>query len=293
MALKSIAPLLLLASLAVGTLPALAATPASTAGKSLSKVTPDPAQQIRELARLFRQGDLAALVDTALPPTAVEALRLGYELAQLQPISVEDELKFAEHMERTTGPYAVEELMAKIEPELVKARPQLPGAVMLGFGAIQMAITSPESELSDEQREMIRLAVPSLQNWIASTDVLSSDTMRQAITLLVDAARASGIDSVEQLRTLSLDQMLGHGDRMLAAAKSATRLYGIDLDSVADSMQVDVLEQNGDAAKVRIAVTLLGARLFADQELRLIDGRWYPKHVAARVAHRHTVEIEG
>jgi hypothetical protein len=294
MKLKSLAPLALLASLAVGSAPAFAepASPSSAAAAA-SKIAPNPAQHIHELARLFRQGDFAALLETAIPPTSMEELRLGYELAQLQPISDEDRLEFAEKVEQATGPYAVDVLMARIEPELEKARPQLPGAVMLGFGAIQMAITSPDSKLTDEQREMIRLAVPHLQTWIGSTDVLSSETMRQAITLLVDAARQTGIDSLEELQTIPLDQMLAHGDRMLAAAKRATRLYGIDLDAAADSLHVDVLEQNGDAAKVRISATLLGARLFADHDLRLVEGRWYPKHAAGRVGHRHHVEIDG
>lgn len=293
MALKSLLPLMLVAGLAVGSTPALAAVSDPAAASAQAKAAPDPAQHIRQLARLFRQGDLAAMAETALPPSSMEELRLGIELAQLQPISDEDRLEFAEKLERATGPYAVDDLMAQIEPELEKARPQLPGAVMLGFGAIQMAITSPDSKLTDEQREMIRLAVPNLQNWIARTDVLSSETMRQALTLMVDAARQTGIDSLEEIRTLSFDQMLGHGNRMLAAAKSAVRLYGIDLDAVADSLQVDVLEQEGDAATVRTTVTLLGARLFADHDLRLIDGRWYPKHAAARVEHRHTVEVDG
>ena len=293
MTLKSLTTLLLLGGLVVGSTPALAAAAAPAVTSTQAKAAPDPAQQIRELARLFRQGDLVALAETALPPSSMEELRLGIELAQLQPISDEDRLEFAEKLERATGPYAVDDLMAQIEPELEKARPQLPGAVMLGFGAIHMAITSPDSELTDEQREMIRLAVPNLQNWIASTDVLSSKTMRQALTLLVDAARQTGIDNLEDLRTLSFDQMLGHGNRMLAAGKSAVRLYGIDLDAVADSLQVDVLEQDGDAAKVRTTFTLLGARLFADHELRLIGGRWYPKHAAARVEHQETVKIEG
>ena len=65
------------------------------------------------------------------------------------------------------------------------------------------------------------------------------------------------------------------------------QLYGIDLDAVVDSMQVDVLENDGQVARVRTTVTLFGAPVWHEHELVLVEGRWYGKHAAIAFDHDH------
>ncbi len=241
---------------------------------------PDPAVQVREWARLFRASDVAGLARALVPPSRWEEARLAYELKQLDPISDHDRAEYADKIEMITAPDAVDLLMFEIEPELEKARVQFPGAMLMAFGAMHVALNSPDSDLTEEQREMLQKVVPGIQTWASTTDFLSSDTMRQALTLVTDAARRAGIDDLDQLKALPLDAALDRASPMLAATKQAVRLYGIDLDAIADSLHVDVLGIDGETARIRATVMLFGAPVWAEHELVLVEGRWYGKHNA-------------
>ena len=244
---------------------------------------PDPATQIENWARLFRAGNVSALAQALVPPSKWDKLRRTYELKRLEPTSAEDRAEFTEKLEQVLAPDAVDRYMAEIEPELEKARPQAAGAMLMAFGAMQLAVTSPESKLSDEQRAVLQAALPGVQEWASGTDFLSSDTMRQALTLLTDAARRTGLTDLDQIKALPLEGVLDRVTPLLAAAKQAVRLYGLDLDTVADSLQVDVLEIDGVRARVRTTVTLFGAPVWHEHELQLVEGRWYGKDAVIQV----------
>ena len=286
---------LLIGGLIGATAPLQAKESPQAAQRTASTTAPDPAQQIEELARLFRAGDLPALARAVVPPTQWERLKLVYELKRMEPISDEDRAEFAEKLARVTAPDAVDSLMVEIEPELEKARPQVPGALLMGFGAMQLAVASPESDLTEDQRAVLQGALPGIQHWASSTDFLSSATMRDALTLLTDAARRAGVQNLDQLMALPLEEVLHRGGTVLAAAKDAVRLYGIDLDAVADSLQVDVLSIDGDTARVRTTITLFDAPVWAEHDLVLVEGRWYGKQAAIQwTEHDHDDEnVEG
>src|SRR5699024_1173074 len=103
-----------------------------------ASAVPDPAQQVRETARLLRGNDLAGLVRALVPPAQLQVLRGAYEVKRNEPTTPEDRAEFAEKFGKLTAPDAVDKLMAEIEPKLIEARPQAPGAIMMGLGALQV-----------------------------------------------------------------------------------------------------------------------------------------------------------
>lgn len=157
---------------------------------------------------------------------------------------------------------------------------------MMGIGAAQMALASPDAELTEEQRATLRAALPGIQEWVITTDFLSSDTARQALTLIADAARATGVSNLDQLKMLSFEEVLAKAGNLLAASKRAVRLYGLDIDAILASTQVEVLEIAGTTARVRTTVGAFDAPLSKEIELVLIDGRWYGKDATDKV-HFH------
>lgn len=260
--------------------------------QAASVVAPNPAAQVEELARLFRAGDLTGLAQAMVPPSQWEEMRTAYEISRQQPISDEERARFEEKFARVVAPDAVDRLMAEIEPKLVEARPQAPGALLMAFGAMQVAIASPDSDLTDDQRAALQAAFPGIQAWAGSTDFLSSQVMRDALTLVTSAARNTGITSIDQLKALPLEAALDRAGTVFAAAKDAVRLYGIDLDAIADSLQVEVLDLNGDAARVRTTVTVFDAPISLEHDLLLVEGRWYGKDAIVHVHDGHDVDIE-
>lgn len=253
---------------------ATAATPAVTVAATNA---PDPAAHIENLARLFRAGDVVALARAAVPPSKWEEIRTRYEIARQEPIDADDREEFAEKVAKFTAPDAVDQLMAEIEPKLEEARPQYGGALLMAFGAMQMAVSSKDSDLTDEQRAQLEMALPGIMGWASNTDFLSSATMRDALTLLTDAARGTGLTSIEQVKALPLEGVLQRAAPIFTAAKDAVRLYGIDVDAIVDTLQVEVLEIDGATAKVRTTITVFDTPVWGDHELVLVEGRWYGK----------------
>lgn len=275
--------------LAPQTLPAQ--TPTTVAMSAVAAA--DPSVQLQDLVRQFRSNDLAAIVRGSLPPAHYQTLLDKYEEARSKPISDKDRADFAEGLQKLIAADAVDQLMAEIEPKMRERAVQSEGMILMGLGAMNMAVTSPDSDLTEEQRAMLKRALPGIEAWVIETDFFSVDTLRQALTLVADAARRTGISDLDQIRMLSFEQLLTHGGRLLGAGKQAVKLYGIDLDAIVSTARMEVLEVEGDEARVRTTVTVFDAPLHFEQSLVLVEGRWYTKE-AARDWNRHVhIEFDG
>lgn len=275
--MRGIALSLLIAGLLGAATPVLAQTPVESA-RRVAVAAPDPAVQVLEVARLLRGNDLAGLIQATVPPEAYEKMRAEYELGRVRPISDKDRAKFAEEFAKFTAPDSVDRLMAEIEPKLVEARPKLPAALMMGLGAAQMAVLSEDSDLSADQRASLQQALPALQQWLTTTDFLSSESARQALSVVAEAVRGTGIQSIDELRRLSFEQALAKADAVLAAGKQALQVYGLDVNAIADSIRVEVLSIEGSTARVRTTFTVFNAPVSSEHELVLLNGRWYGRH---------------
>lgn len=275
--------------LAPQTLPAQ--TPTTVAMSAVAAA--DPSVQLQDLVRQFRSNDLAAIVRGSLPPAHYQTLLDKYEEARSKPISDKDRAEFAEGLQKLIAPDAVDQLMAEIEPKMRERAVQSEGMILMGLGAMNMAVTSPDSDLTEEQRAMLKRALPGIEAWVIETDFFSVDTLRQALTLVADAARRTGISDLDQIRMLSFEQLLAHGGRMLGAGKQAVKLYGIDLDAIVSTARMEVLEVEGDEARVRTTVTVFDAPLHFEQSLVLVEGRWYTKEAARDWKRQVHIEFDG
>lgn len=254
---------------------------------------PDPAEQIRDLARLLRSNDLAGLIQATVLPNNYEQIRQAYELHRMQPTTEKDRAEFAEGLGKLNAPDAVDRLMIEIEPKLVEARPKVPAALMMGLGALQMAALAEDNHLTAAQRASLQQALPGVQQWASTTDFLSSLSMRQALTLIADAVRNTGIRSVDELKLMSFEQVLAKAENMVAASKQALLIYGLDLNAIADSIQVEVLAINGPTARVRTTVTVFNAPISAEHDLVLLDGRWYGREAVERWSEQAARHAQG
>lgn len=252
-----------------------------------SSAAPDPARHVLDLVRHFRNDDVRALAQTLVPPEAWEEALIKYEVERQQPSSEAERARFAAEWERMTSPDAVERIMAEAEPKLAEARAQLPGALLMGFMGLQMAMESPDSGLTELQRRNLKAVLPGVQQWTSTVDFLSADRLRHALTLVTDSLRDTGLEDLEAIKALPMEAIVDRFGPVLAAGKAAVREYGIDLDSIADSLQVEVLEMEEDVARIRTTITVFGGQISGDHSLILVDGRWYPGELGTHFrAHR-------
>lgn len=280
--MKRMSMSLLFVGLLSSTQPLLAQERVAPTARTAAVSAPDPAVQMREVVRVLRNNDVAGLVRAVVPPANYQQMRTAYELQRAQPSTEKQRAEFAEGLAKLTAPDAVDKMMLEIEPKLVEARPKVAGALMMGMGALQVAVVSEDNKLTAAERASLQSALPGVQRWATSTDFLSSLAMRQALTLLADAARSTGVRGLDDFKMLSFEQALSRAGSMLGAGKQALQLYGLDLNAIADSLQVQVLEVQGGSARIRTTVTVFDAPISSEHDLVLLEGRWYGKHAVEK-----------
>ena len=242
----------------------------------------DPAVQIMAQLRALRSNDVQALLRSVTDQSGYDALRAKYELARAKPISEHDRKEFAESIGKLLAPNAENTLMQEIEPELVKNRPQMAGALLMGFGAMQMALAKQDDNLTEDQRSALQALVPELQKWASNTDFLSSDLMRKVIRIAINTAKNSGVRSLDDAKALSFEQATQRADQFVLAFKQAALVYGLQLDQILDSVRVQTLKVQGNLASVRSSAVVFGVALSHEHELSFSEGRWQPASKAER-----------
>lgn len=266
----------------------VAASPPQASAQAVVTATadaavPDPAAQILARARMFGNNNVLGLARSLMPASEWQALVAAYDQARTEPASDADLAKSNQQLELLLAPGGVDRLMATIEPQLQAKAAELPAVIQMGLAALQVVALADSSDLSEAQRQSLKRALPAISDWATTTDFLSPRKLRQALTVVRDAILGSGIDNLDDVFAQPLEPMLARAGGVFAAAKEAVRLYGIDLDAVANSLRVEVLSINGDTARVRTTFTLLGAPVPMEYDMRLVDGRWYPEDSVVEV----------
>lgn len=251
--------------------------------------TPDGA--INAAVGHLREGDFVQFVTAALPPAEVERMRANWQKAMQEDPTSEDEARdFRESLAKLTAPDAVDALMAEIEPRLVefetKTAPQMPAMVGMGRGLLQSGIQENQ-ELTAEQKTQAKAMVDAIGDWVTSTPFTDRARVRQALTHLVESARALGVSELDQLRALSFDEALAKGSIAWAGASKALAVYGLSIDDALASTRAETVKTEGDTATVRVSSQFLGKPLSTDVEMVRVDGRWYGKPLIDEINARN------
>jgi hypothetical protein len=142
-------------------------------------------------------------------------------------------------------------------------------------------------ELTAEQKTQAAAMVEALEDWVSSTPFTDRTRVRQALTHLVDSARALEVSELDQLRALSLDEALAKGGIAWDGASKALAVYGLSIDEALASTRAETVTTDGDTAVVRVSSQFLGKPLSTDVEMVRVDGRWYGKPLIDEITARN------
>ncbi len=224
----------------------------------------------------FKNNDLGKLLAMAMPADKLAEMRAEWDKDRAEPVTDEDRQEFADSWGKITKDGAVDELMAEAEPQLAQMGAQLPAMMPMVQGMATMAVQESE-DLTAEQKTAASSAVTGLFGWAQSADLANPDLLRQALTIAHEQGKSLNINSIDDVRAMDFDQMLGKASVMMGAAKGMLDVYGLSVDDMVGSMQAEELEMNGDSAKVRTTYTMFGNPISYDTEMVKMDGRWYSK----------------
>jgi len=257
-------------------------TPASSATKALG-----PADTVSRSVADLRRGDLAAVVQAALPPAHYERVKNEWkDKTKAQPSTEEDKKEFADMMAKLTAPDAEAKLYAELEPHIAKAEAemgaQLPLMVGMGRGFAVQAINE-STKLTEAQKQQATQMLDAVAKWVESAKFFDREKAKAALGVAVATARKLELQTLEQLEALEFEQMLQKGGQVWLGFSEILAVYGLNLDAALASVKTEVLSQQGNEAKVKVSYTLFDTPLSFETEMVERDGRWYGKDALAQL----------
>jgi hypothetical protein len=246
-----------------------------------------PEATIRKSAELLKQGDLAGLMQNALPPADFAELKADWSKnANEKPITDEDRRKFQETMAKLTAPDADKKLYAEIEPDLkqfdAQYQQQMPMYVAMGSGWLQ-GMVQQNKELSDADKQQALAAINALTAWVQKTRFTDPESIKKVLAIATKTARELNLKTLDEARALGFDQSMQKARVALNGFKEALAVYGFSVDGILDSIKPETISNDGKTAKVKVAYNLIGTPLSTTVDMVSADGRWYSKETIERM----------
>lgn len=235
-----------------------------------------PAEAVIGLTAHLRSGDLARFARDAVPVALAAPLdaawregRTRWPLTEL-PLSGQ----LAPALTALGAPQAERALLQAFNRQFAGADRELRStAIALGVFATQYL--EHDGAFSDAERAHYTQLVAALGDWAARAPLADRAHAHTTINGLVEAARQGGIDSDEALGQAGMEAGLTALSPLYVAGKRHLRAYGLDLDMAFDSVEVTLIEQTGDVARVRLQYLLAGRPVDAVLDVERLEGRWY------------------
>lgn len=136
-----------------------------------------------------------------------------------------------------------------------------------------------EADYTPEEREHVAQALIAVGDWARGAPLSDPKHAQAFFGALVAAAKRSGLDGkagTSAYATLGMQGSLNRLSPFIATLLAQLRMqYGLDVDATLREMEVRLLEQTGDSARLRLRYTLAGQPIDAIVPVVRIDGHWY------------------
>lgn len=255
---------------------------AAPAEKVMASATASASGALQTQIQAFRNNDLKALLTVSIPAAELDRIRADWDKQRAEPITDEERAEFAESWGKITAPDGVDKIMAEVEPQLAEMKPQLAGIIGMGQGMATMSIQQ-STDLTDQQKTQATQFMNGLSGWLGKTDFADPALMRASLTALAEGLRATGITKLDDIKTLSFEEMLVKAGPAVGGVKNALAAYGFSLDAIADSVKAEVVNETGDVAKLKVTYALFDAPMSFESEMQKVDGKWYGKDMLEQI----------
>jgi hypothetical protein len=240
-----------------------------------------PDATIKKSVDLMKQGDIAGLMENALPPADYAKVKADWgKDNDERPVTDDDRRKFQDAMARLTAPDAEKTIYADIEPQLkqfdAQYQQQIPMYVAMGSGWVQGMIQQ-NKDLSDAEKQQASAAVNTIAAWVQKTHFTDADSVKKVLAIATRTARDLNLKTLDEARSLDYDHAMQKSRIAVLGFKDALAVYGFSIDKTLDSMKMTVLSNDGTNAVVKIDYTLLDAPLTSNVDMVKVGDRWYGK----------------
>jgi|KBSSwiStaDraftv2_1062776.scaffolds.fasta_scaffold72105_2 hypothetical protein len=274
--------------------PAASAGPAGASPAAVAAPAATPDAAVAMAVKALRDNNIAALFAASLPAGEYAKLKTDWNKdINSEPVTEEDRKDFAEKMSKLTAPGAEDKMFAEIKPQLdefdKQSAQQMPMMIAMGQGFAQSAIQQ-NKDLTDAQKQQVTQLLDATAKWAQNTKFTDPALVKSAIGVICKTARDLNLKTVDEARALSYEQGMQKAGIVLGGVKQVLAVYGLNMDKALDSVKVETVSANGDAAKVKISYTAFETPFSTESDLVRVDGKWYGKD-AIEKWKKHSQEI--
>ena len=249
-----------------------------------------PQQTVQRSIELTRSGDIAGLIEHMLPPAEFARVKAEWnDRKNDEEPSEEQRQKFAEMMAKLTAPDAVDTIYAEIEPDIrqfdAQYQKQMPTIVSMGRGYLR-GLVQQSQELTASEKEQANSVIEALAQWVEKTRFTDPERVRKALAIISETARQLDLKTLDQARALDFDQSAPKMQIAFDGLKKVLEVYDFSIDQTLDSVNTELVSNEGDKASVKISYTLLGTPLETRSEMVRIDNRWFAQDTIDKLRER-------
>ena len=260
--------LVLLSNLMLGFL--LVATPIAFAADDR------PEASIVNAVEAIKENNLADLIRASVGDAEFDKLADQWndnKQERLGAITEQDRAEFTGFMGLLSAPGSEEVILAMVEPKLAEFQAGMMQFVALfqGMGAMQI---QQLKDVDAEGKKNLTDALNASAQWVTTNDLTNRDKAKQAIAMVVAKSRDLGIQTIDQFVQLDYDDLLDKGGEVLALFRDLLTHYGIQVDSLLDSIEIETLSNDGNEAVVETRFSFLGTPQKVKTTLVNQDGQW-------------------
>ena len=235
-----------------------------------------PTEAVAQLVDDLRRNDLAGYARHAVPAGLYlrleAAWREGRTIWPLTELPLDEQLPTL--ITTLAEPGSEKRLMAVYDRQFAGQDRELRAAASaLGLFAAQFIDNEPRYS-EDEREHYVQLAA-ALGHWGQQAPLGDRKRARPALAKLAAAARLTGLAGEDAFADAGMERGLVRIAPFLERVKLVLADYGLDLDAALDSVELTLIEQTGDTARVRLRYTLAGRPIDTALGLERHDGRWY------------------
>jgi hypothetical protein len=237
----------------------------------LDTTTPDGAFLASVTA--MKSNDIKSLIKNSLSQAQYNDLVTEFENNKTGSFSESDKAQFAQAVAMLTADGAEDNLFNMIKPQLDQVRPMMSMMLMMDKDQI-MQNFGVEQMLPEDQRESAMAVAGAAIDWVKDNDVLSEDKAKAAIATLVDTAKALNMTSLDDVQNMSFDQALDKGSIAFGGMKNIFNVYGISMDDMLDSVEVNTVDVQGDKATMNVSFDVFGETVNQVMTMVNKEGVW-------------------
>lgn len=235
-----------------------------------------PDEALTRLLQDLRRNDLAGYARHAVPPPLHARLETAWKEGRtvwpLTELPLDD--RIAPMITALAAPGAERRLKATFKQQFSGAERELRSAAStLGLFAGQYVASA--EEYSDDERDHYTQMITAFSQWGQRAPLADGKRASEALSRLAGAARGTGLAGPDAFAQAGMQKALGRLGPFFRTTKDVLRTYGLDLDTTLDGVDVTVVSQTGDAARLRVRYTLAGRQIDAHVRAERRDGQWY------------------